>query len=462
MRKTEEKPQSVRAPRILFAGVSSGCGKTTVTCAVLQALVNRGLKLHAFKCGPDYIDPMFHEHVIGAKGSNLDPFFYEENTLRYLLARNAEQTELSILEGVMGYYDGSLTSMEHSTYDVARITNTPVVLVVNGRGMAFSITAIIRGFLSTVPDSKIRGVIINHVSAASYKILKTAIEEQFGERIKVLGYLPVLKDCSFESRHLGLVTAAEIKDIKEKLQRLAQAAEESIDLDELLTMAQASEPLVYEDIKIRKSEVPVRIGVAKDKAFCFYYRDNLELLRTMGAQLKYFSPLTEHELPECDALYLGGGYPELYLEQLSENETMRKAVKKALEEGMPCIAECGGFMYLTQSIEGYPMVSVLQGNCENKGKLVRFGYVTLTAKEDNLLCLAREQIKAHEFHHYDASDCGQGFIASKRNGKSWDCVITSKSLYAGYPHLPFYANPLFAERFYDAAVDFQKTKNGRK
>ena len=162
--------KEVRVPRLLFAGTSSGCGKTTVTCAVLQALVNRGIRLHAFKCGPDYIDPMFHEHVIGAKGSNLDLFFYSGNTLRYLLAKHGAQAEVSILEGVMGYYDGSLTSMKESTYEVARETKTPAVLVVNGRGMAFSVTAVLQGFLGLVPDSGIRGVILNQVSASAYKL----------------------------------------------------------------------------------------------------------------------------------------------------------------------------------------------------------------------------------------------------------------------------------------------------
>lgn len=449
--------QSVNVPRILFAGISSGCGKTTVTCAVMQALVNHGLKLHAFKCGPDYIDPMFHERVIGAKGSNLDLFFYEENTLRYLLAKNAADADISVLEGVMGYYDGSQKTMEKSTYEVAKETETPVVLIVNGRGMAFSIAAILEGFLSIVEDSRIRGVILNQVSPAAYKILKEIIEEQFGDRIKVFGYLPPMPDSSFESRHLGLVTAAEIEDIKEKLKRLANKAEETINLDGLLKLAKESMPLIFEPIKFQ-SKTPVRIAVAFDKAFCFYYRDNLELLQEMGAEICYFSPIKDRKLPECDAMYLGGGYPELYLEQLSENVAMRAAVRQALEEGVPCIAECGGYMYLTEAIEGVTMVGVLPGTCEDKGRLVRFGYVTLTAKEDNMLGNAGEQINAHEFHHYDVSENGHSFSAQKRPGVSWDCVWASETLYAGYPHLPFYANPRFAENFYNAAVRFKERK----
>lgn len=451
MRNVEEQ-QSAQVPRIMLAGVSSGCGKTTVTCAILQALVNRGLRLHAFKCGPDYIDPMFHENVIGTKGSNLDPFFYDENTLKNLLAKRANQAEFSVLEGVMGYYDGSLHSTQYSTYDVARITDTPVVLVVDAKGMAFSVTAILKGFLTLVPDSKICGVIFNRVSPASYQVLKTVAEEQFADRVRVLGYLPVLQDCSFESRHLGLVTAAEISDIRQKLQRLAKAAEECIDLNGLLALAEDSKPIQYQPVQIKNYQEPVRIAVAMDAAFCFYYRDNLELLQTMGAELKFFSPLTDPDLPECDALYLGGGYPELYKEKLTQNTALRHNLREAILDGLPCIAECGGFMYLTEKIEGAEMVGVLEGECSNKGRLVRFGYITLTAQEDSMLCKKGEQIRAHEFHHYDASQCGTSFVAEKQSGKSWECVVANETLYAGYPHLPLYANLRFAERFYEAAL----------
>ncbi len=449
------------APRVLFAGVSSGCGKTTVTCAVLQALINRGLRLHAFKCGPDYIDPMFHERVIGARGSNLDLFFYAPDTVRYLLAKNAAEADVSILEGVMGYYDGQgINSLEKSTYEIARETGSPAVLVVNGRGMAFSAMAVIRGFLSAVPESGIRGVILNNVSAPTYALLKEAILEQFGGAVKPLGHLPPMPDCAFESRHLGLVTAGEIADVRAKLNRLAAQAEQSIDLDGLLALAGESEPVRYAPPVVRKFETPVRVAVAMDRAFCFYYRDNLELLREMGAELYPFSPLADAALPACDALYLGGGYPELHLDALSGNSAMRRAVRDALAGGMPCIAECGGFMYLTEAIEGRPMVGALPGTCKNQGKLVRFGYVTLTAKQDNLLCRAGEQISAHEFHYYDAEEPGGAFTARKRRGAPWDCAFATERLYAGYPHLPFYANPRFAENFYATAAAYRSEREG--
>ena len=446
-------------PRVLFAGVSSGCGKTTVTCAVLQALVNRGLRPHAFKCGPDYIDPMFHERIIGAKGSNLDLFFYDTNTTRALLAKNAADADISVLEGVMGYYDGrGIKTSDKSTYEVARETETPAVLIINGKGMSFSATAVLRGFLTAVPESGIRGVILNNVTPSTYALLKEAILEQFGGAVKPLGYLPPLKDCAFESRHLGLVTAMEIADIKQKLNRLAAEAEKSIDLDGLIALARGSAPLRYSPIPIKRFEQPVRIAVAMDEAFCFYYRDNLDMLRAMGAELCFFSPISDSCLPPCDGLYLGGGYPELHLEELSRNETMLASIRNALAGGLPCIAECGGFMYLTKSIDGVPTVGALPGACKNQGKLTRFGYVTLTAKKASMLCHAGEQINAHEFHHYDAEYTGDAFTAQKGNGTAWDCIIATESLYAGYPHLPFYANPRFGESFYKACLSYRHRK----
>lgn len=451
---TETKEAVV--PRILFAGTASGCGKTTVTCAVLQALANRGIRLHAFKCGPDYIDPMFHERAIGAKGSNLDLFFYSPNTARYLLAKNAEDADVSILEGVMGYYDGlGIRSLEKSTYEVARETGTPAVLVINGHGMAFSVTALLRGFRDAVAESGIQGVILNNVSWKTYPLLKEAILEELGGTVKPLGYLPPMRDCAFESRHLGLVTAEEIVDIRAKLNRLAAQAEQSIDLDGILDLARESAPICYAPVPVRRFERQARIAVAMDRAFCFYYRDNLELLREMGATLCPFSPLSDAALPACDALYLGGGYPELYLDALSENASMRTHIRTALANGMPCIAECGGFMYLTEAIEGHPMVGALPGDCTNQGRLTRFGYITLTARHNSLLCNAGERINAHEFHHYDATHLGNGFEARKSNGAAWDCGFATERLYAGYPHLPFYANPRFAERFYEAALAYQ-------
>ncbi len=440
-----------RIPRILLAGTSSGCGKTTVCCALLQAFVNRRLKTGAFKCGPDYIDPMFHSRIIGTVSANLDLFFFQENTLRFLLAKNGADCDISVVEGAMGFYDGmGISSVRGSSYEISKVTQTPVILVVNARGASMSILPVIQGFLDFLPDNHIAGVLLNKCSATTYLVLAKAIEEHFQGSVRPLGYLPVMPDCALESRHLGLITANEVVDLKDKLTRLAIQAEKTIRIDEILELAKNTAPLGYEHVPLPQYE-PVRIAYADDEAFCFQYADSLDALRQMGAQLIPFSPLRGSKLPDgVHGLYLCGGYPELYARMLSDNETMRTSIRAALERGLPCIAECGGFMYLTEAIGVYPMVGFLPGRCFDTGKLTRFGYVTLRAQKDNLLCGEGDSIPAHEFHHWDCTLPGSDFRAEKSSGKEWMCSVATKTLYAGFPHIHFYANPKFAACFYDA------------
>ena len=438
-------------PRVVLAGTHSGCGKTTVTCAVLQALADRGLRLGAFKCGPDYIDPMFHRRITGARSANLDPFFFDENTLRALLAQNGGDREISVIEGVMGYYDGVGMTAEGSTYQVARATESPVVLVVGARGAALSAVASALGFLSLFPDNRIGGVIFNQCTEKTYPALAEAVTARLG--IRPLGYLPRLPGAALESRHLGLVTADEVRDLREKMHALAVQAEKTLDLDGLLALAEQAPPLTWEETPLPRLE-RVRIAVARDKAFCFYYEDSLNVLRRLGAELVDFSPLEDPALPEdIHGLYLGGGYPELYTEQLSANESMRRSVCRALERGLPCIAECGGFMYLNETVGGAPMAGYLKGRCADSGRLTRFGYVTLRAREDNLLCRAGEEIPAHEFHYWDCTRPGDGFTARKPDGRQWACAVSTPRLYAGFPHFHFCANPAFARRFYETCIE---------
>ena len=436
-----------RVPRLVLAGTNSGCGKTTVTCAVLQSLVRRGLRVGAAKCGPDYIDPMFHSRVIGAKSSNLDPFFFDRDTIRYLLSHNGEGCDVTVIEGVMGYYDGlGLTSTRASTYEAARETESPVVLVVNARGAALSVVAAVQGFLDFAPDNNVQGVILNGCSAMSYGALARELESRLG--VRACGYLPRLPECALESRHLGLVTADEVADLREKLRQLAEAAEKTLELDALLEIAHNAPVLDFTPPVLPEKGAPVRIGVARDRAFCFYYEDSLDLLRQLGAELVSFSPLTDERLPNgIQGLYLGGGYPELYAAQLEENHALRRQIREAVHTGMPCIAECGGFMYLTQGIAGRAMVGALPGDCFDTGKLTRFGYITATAREDNLLCRAGEQVPMHEFHHWDTPQPGDAFGAEKPSGKQWRCAYATDTLYAGFPHFHFYAKPVMAQRF---------------
>ena len=251
---------------------------------------------------------------------------------------------------------------------------------------------------------------------------------------------------------MGLITAEEIDDIEKKLDLLAEQAEKSIDLDGMIALAASAPELSFEAPGFEKRE-SVRIAVARDKAFCFYYEDSLDVLKEMGAELVTFSPLGDEKLPDgIHGLYLGGGYPELYADELSENASMRESIRTALSNGLPCLAECGGFMYLTESIKGTPMVGFIPGGAHDNGRLTRFGYVTLAAKADNMLCRAGDTIPAHEFHRWECGFTGDSFTAEKADGRSWDCVFATGTLYAGFPHFHFLANPRFAEGFISACI----------
>lgn len=447
-------------PRILITAQGSGCGKTTVTCAILGALLRRGLRPVACKCGPDYIDPMFHRTVTGIPAANLDLFFTDAETLCFLLAESAEGRAPAVLEGAMGFYDGIGPSGDASAYEVARATKTPAVLVMSGEGCSLTAAAVCEGMASFRPDAGIRGVIFNHVGEAQYRRLREMVEKETG--LAVYGYLPKMPEVSFESRHLGLVTAGEIEDIKEKLRLLAEQAERTIRLDELLRLAESAPAL-----EIREPRLPAsvpgkpKIAVARDQAFCFYYAENLRLLQKLGAELIEFSPLADPGLPEgVSGLYLGGGYPELHAKALSENAAMLEAVREAARTGMPLLAECGGFLYLHDTLEdaegrAFPMAGVVPGRAYPSGKLLRFGYATLTAQRDGLLGPAGTSCPAHEFHYWESGAPGADFTAQKpRSAVSWPCGHTDAHLYAGFPHLYLYGNPAAAAAFVKSCAEW--------
>lgn len=471
----------MRTSGILLTAPSSGSGKTLITCGILQALVNRGQKVISFKCGPDYIDPMFHGKVIGTKSRNLDTFFTDADTTRYLYKKNTADCDVAVVEGVMGYYDGlGGIRTEGSTYDVARTLDLPSVLIVNCRGASLSILATIKGFLEYRQDSHICGVILNQISPMIYGQLSGLIEREL--HIRVFGYVPKMTDLSLDSRHLGLVLPGEIKSLREKLNRLAEKLEETLDLDGILSFAgkygEASETVSGKYNKVPKMasrgdrenvelinalsfSEKVRIAVAEDDAFCFTYLDNLELLEEMGAELVPFSPIRNQDLPKgISGLILSGGYPELHAEALGSNSSMRAAIRGAIAGGMPCIAECGGFLYLHRELEGtdgksYPMAGVLEAKAYRTEKLSRFGYITLEAEEDQLLGKAGTQIRGHEFHYWDSESCGKSFHARKPAGRrEWDCVHGTKTLYAGFPHLFFYSNLQVPHAFLKACLDY--------
>ncbi len=443
----------MKLPRILIGATASGSGKTLITCGILQAFLNRGLKAASFKCGPDYIDPMFHSKVIGTKSKNLDTFFTDQDITRYLFGSTAKDMDISVIEGVMGYYDGlGVTSMQASSYELAKMTDTPVILIVNCHGMSLSILPIIQGFLNYQKDSRIEGVILNQMSKNLYYDMKQQIEQ--GLSIKVFGYVPVVKELVIESRHLGLVTPEEVDGFREKLNVLANLFEETLELNNILVLARNTTKISYHEPKLPRVKGNPKIAVAKDEAFCFYYEDNLELLRKMGAELVEFSPIHQEKLPSnIDGLLLGGGYPELYAEKLSQNLSMRESIKAALLHGLPCMAECGGFMYLHRTMEDmygsrFPMVGIIDGDVYKTNQLKRFGYIILTANTEQMIVGKGENIKGHEFHYFESSTCGDSFTAKRPiKNTQWNCIHGGEYLAAGFPHLYYYSNIDIPYRF---------------
>lgn len=454
--------------RILLAAPKSGSGKTMITCGIITLLKKRGLSVSAFKCGPDYIDPMFHRQVLGVPSGNLDPFFTEEETLRWLLARKASRSEITVIEGVMGYYDGlGGVHTKASAYDVASITKTPVILVIDGKGSSLSLAAVVKGFREFREDSRVRGVILNRVSGMIYPQLKEAIEKECGG-VQVLGYVPQIPDLEVPSRHLGLVAPEEVKSHQVFSETLAEAMEKTLDLDGIIALSKEAE-----EVEGKRPEIPelqysagkekVKIGVAFDAAFSFYYTENFELAEAMGAEFVRFSPLEDPAIPKgVSALVFGGGYPENYGAQLAANRSMLESVRQAVKRGMPCIAECGGFMYLGKTLkdaEGsvHELTGILDGEGFPTGRLGRFGYIEAEILKEGLLGTPGERIRGHEFHYWDSTENGADFHAKKPVGKrSWDCIFHTPTIAAGFPHFYFYNNPELLFRFLKKAQEFQQ------
>ena len=441
--------------RLMLSAMASGSGKTTVTCGLLMALKRRGLTVRSFKCGPDYIDPMFHSRVLGVPSRNLDLFLQgREGVLRAL---GAASGDLALLEGAMGFYDGIGGTTENSAWDMAEVTDTPVVLVLRPKGQSITLAAQVQGMRQFRANSHIVGLLLTDCTAMLYAHLAPILARETG--LTVLGYLPPMAEANFESRHLGLMTDAEVSEFSQRFSAIAAQMERTVDLDALLALAR--EGMVEVPVQRTHSASCCRIAVARDEAFCFYYADSLDALEQAGAELVYFSPLRDRALPErTQGLYLGGGYPELYAQALSENLAMRQAIGKALEMDLPTVAECGGFLYLQQTLEdgegvAWPMVGALQGKGIRTGRLQRFGYVNLKPEQDSLLLRSGETIPAHEFHYWDCTENGTALLAKKPvSGKQWRCGVVGPALYAAFPHL--YLTDALARRFVAAARQYQE------
>ena len=408
-------------PRILITAPKSGAGKTTLTCALMGALRERGLRMLACKCGPDYVDPTFHERLGAVRRLNLDSFFQSETLMRDLLAHAGRGCDIACIEGAMGYYDGVGTTTKASAWDVARITESGALLVLDARGACASLAAQALGFVAMRTPSHVAGVVLDHASAALADKVAPVIERECG--VPVLGHLPHDEAIALPSRHLGLVLAQDLPDLDEKLARLATLAQDCLDIDAILALAQAAPQLDSSGAWPLPScldaheSAPV-IAVARDEAFCFYYAEELELLEDLGAELAFFSPLHDENLPEqASGLFLGGGYPELHARELSSNAAMREAMRAALAQGMPAIAECGGFLYQLERLTdddgtAWPLVGACPGGAARKPH-GRFGYIELETQGAGLLGPAGTALCAHEFHRWEADDTGADVLARK-------------------------------------------------
>ena len=466
-------------PRIMLAAPKSGSGKTLLTCGLLEILRRRGLNPIACKCGPDYIDPMFHRYVLGIPGRNLDSFFLPAEGVRKVLvdAVREEQAGIAVLEGVMGYYDGlGGTETSASSWEIAEITDTPAILVLDCKGASLSAAAMASGFLHFRKKSHIAGVILNRVSSMYYERLAAAVEEASG--LPVLGYLPESEEYRMESRHLGLFLPGEIDRLRERIGRLADQMEKSIAVDRVLEVA-GMLPLRIENKEKEKAENEsmeaesiakfpacqeqkvtsrVRIGVARDEAFCFYYQENFRLLEQMGAELVYFSPLRDKKIPDrVDGLLFGGGYPENYARELAKNAAMRESIRRSIAAGMPFLAECGGFLYLHRTLEGsdgkhWEMAGVYPFDAYRTNRLRRFGYV-------RLLTSSGQEIHGHEFHYWESEDPGTDWEAVKPTGnRSWRCIHEKGGQIGGFPHLYYASCPDFLRKWLDVCAKGSQQK----
>lgn len=450
--------------RILFAAPKSGSGKTTVVCGMLEICNRRKYYTASFKCGPDYIDPMFHRKVLGAESGNLDSFFTDVEMVRYLLKSKAENADITIIEGVMGYYDGlGGTTERGSTYEIAKATDTPVILVVDAKGASVSLAAVIKGMAKYREDSRICGVILNRISEGYYQKIKEVIEKECS--IDVLGYVPELSELAVPARHLGLLTPEEITSFQKWAGMIADILEKTLELSKIFAIAEAAEYCTGKEPKLPVLSCRVRLAVARDEAFSFYYAENLELLEKLGAKLVYFSPLHDKALPEkIDGLLLSGGYPENFVEELEAASEMRESIRVACCKGIPCLAECGGFLYLQQELEGAEgntgkMAGVLSGRGVRTKKLCRFGYIELENKKAGVFGESGQKIKGHEFHYWDCVDTGEAFLARKPvTEKEYSCMVHTETMAAGFPHLYYYSNP---SMLFEFLLDCQRYQAGK-
>ena len=439
--------------KILIAGTNSGVGKTTISLGIMQALTKRNLKVQPYKVGPDYIDPSYHTFITKRYSRNLDSYMLDDEKIKYIVKNASKDADISVVEGVMGLYDGYGIDLNDCTSSyTSKILKTPVILVINAKAMAASAAAMVLGYKNLDPKVNIAGVITNNVKSEShYKTLKEAIETYTG--IEVLGYFPPNKNFSLESRHLGLIPSVEMNSLKVKFDNLAEEIEKYINIDRIIEISESEDFETNFDLNdfIESNKLKNKtIAIAYDKAFNFYYRENLELFEKLGIKIKYFSPINDKEVPECDYIYIGGGFPEIFAKELHENKEMRESLMKAHKNNIPIYAECGGLMYLGEKLQNqdnsiYDMVGIFKGCSKMTSSLKRFGYCLGEAKEDTILSKKGEIIKGHEFHHsiFESDEKCAYHMKKVKNNKvidEWEGGYSKSNTLATYLHTHFYNN----------------------
>ncbi|MBI4354402.1 MAG: cobyrinate a,c-diamide synthase [Candidatus Omnitrophica bacterium] len=452
----------VTIPRLIIAGTQSGVGKTTVAMGLIAALRRRGMRVQPFKVGPDYIDPSHLERAAECPSRNLDTWLLTPHKAQQVFQHASATADLALVEGVMGMFDGyGATSERGSTAEVAKLLSAPVILVIDGSHMARSVAAVVKGYREFDPHIRISGVIVNRVSERHFQLLRQALRNMPG--LNVLGYVPRDAAISMPERHLGLVPAQEQGRLTAALTRLAHLVQDTVDLARVVRLAQSAPPLPVISAPWEHVPTPsarVRLGVARDEAFHFYYHDNLDLLRALGTEVVPFSPLEDRRLPDgLDALYLGGGFPEVFARPLAENQSFRRSLKRTIAAGTPTYAECGGLMYLAQrlvDLEGrrHAMVGVLPGTIRMTPRLQPFGYATLLARRPSILARVNDRIKGHEFHYSTWDHPVRGdeaaYTVLRRHERRREGFVRG-NLLASYLHVHFLTNVRWARRFVETA-----------
>lgn len=453
------------ANRLVIAGTGSGVGKTTFTIGLMAALQQKGFQVQGFKCGPDYIDPTFHTAVTGRASRNLDSWMFDEKTVIDVLERNSRDADISIIEGVMGFYDGKSPLEDRgSTAEISILTKSPVLLIVNCASMARSAAAIVKGFQLFNTKVNIVAVIANQVgSEGHYKIVKAAVEQECG--IPVVGYLKKEQNIEMPSRHLGLIPAIERGELQPFFRQLGELISATVDIEKIYELSNAPElPTIQPSIFDVKNNGQVKIAVAKDAAFNFYYEENIELLQANGATIEYFAPLDGEEVPtDADGLYIGGGFPEEFAQQLAQQTDVKKSIQQAIKKGIPTLAECGGFMFLTEAIfttdgKRFEMVDCIPGTIQMQTRLVALGYREIFGTKENFLIREGQEAKGHEFHYstYSKPENIQYAYETKSRFKKQGEGYMHENLIAGYTHFHFASNPQLVVQWIEECKKYQK------